>query len=115
MRSENIRRRSGVGAEHRCERGARANAGRTDHNGVKRARNPADRRACIAIAEFQKNTFGIAVPLVFDHGHTIMSLGGGSARLDVKETAIRRTIAPDLIRTAAQVLAAIADAGDLDS
>jgi DNA-binding IclR family transcriptional regulator len=70
---------------------------------------------CIAIAEFQKNTFGIAVPLVFDDGRTIMSLGGGSARLDFKETELRRTIAPDLIRTAAQVHAAIADARELES
>jgi DNA-binding IclR family transcriptional regulator len=67
---------------------------------------------CIAIAEFQKSTFGIAVPLVFDDGRTIMSLGGGSAQLEVKESALRRTIAPDLIRTAADVQAAISDAGN---
>jgi DNA-binding IclR family transcriptional regulator len=70
---------------------------------------------CIVIAEFQKSTFGIATPMVFDDGHTIMSLGGGSARLEVREAVLRRTIAPDLIRTAAQVQAAIADAGDLHS
>ena len=70
---------------------------------------------CIAIAEFQKNTFGIAVPLVFDDGKTIMSLGGGSAKLDVKESVLRRTIAPDLIQTAAQVHSAIADADERDS
>ena len=36
----------------------------------------------------------------------------GGARIEVKEAALRRIIAPDLIRTAAQVQAAIADAGD---
>jgi DNA-binding IclR family transcriptional regulator len=70
---------------------------------------------CIAIAEFQKNTFGIAVPLVFDDGQTIMSLGGGSAKLDFKEAVLRRTIAPNLIRTAAQVHTAIVDARELES
>jgi DNA-binding IclR family transcriptional regulator len=70
---------------------------------------------CIAIAELQKNTFGIAVPLVLDDGQTIMSLGGGSAKLEVKETVLRRVIAPDLVRTAAQVQAAIAEAGEFSS
>ena len=54
------------------------------------------------------------MPLVFDDGHTIMSLGGGSARLDVKEATLRHTIAPDLVQTAAQVHAAITDAEALD-
>ena len=70
---------------------------------------------CISIAEFQKNTFGIAVPLVFDDGRMVMSLGIGGAKLDVKESVLRRTIAPDLIRTAARVHAAIAEAGERDS
>jgi DNA-binding IclR family transcriptional regulator len=84
-------------------------------DGIQAAFEDLDRNGyCIAIAEFQKNTFGIAVPLVFDDGHTIMSLGGGSARLDVKEATLRRTIAPDLLQTAAHVHAAVADAGALD-
>jgi DNA-binding IclR family transcriptional regulator len=82
-------------------------------DGIHAAFDDLDRNGyCIAIAELQKNTFGIAVPLVFDDGRTIMSMGGGSARLEVKETTLRRVIAPDLIRTAAQVQAAIAEAGD---
>ena len=84
-------------------------------DGIQAAFEDLDRNGyCIAIAEFQKNTFGIAVPLVFDDGHTIMSLGGGSARLDVKEATLRRTIAPDLLQTAAHVHTAVADAGALD-
>jgi DNA-binding IclR family transcriptional regulator len=70
---------------------------------------------CIVVAEFQKNTFGIAVPLVFDDGCKIMSPGGGSAKLDFKEAVLRRTIAPDPIRTAAKVHTTIADALELES
>jgi len=82
-------------------------------DGIHAAFDDLDRNGyCIAIAEFQKNTFGIAVPLVFDDGQTIMSLGVGSAKLEVKEATLRRVIAPDLIRTAAQVQAAIAEAGE---
>jgi DNA-binding IclR family transcriptional regulator len=83
--------------------------------GIQAAFDDLDRNGyCIAIAEFQKNTFGIAVPLVFDDGNTIMSLGGGSAKLDVKEATLRQTIAPDLIQMAAHMHAAIVDAGALD-
>lgn len=84
-------------------------------DGIHSAFEDLDRNGyCIAIAEYQKNTFGIAVPLVFDDGQTIMSLGGGSARLNVKESVLRRTVAPDLIRTAAQLHAAIADTRELE-
>jgi DNA-binding IclR family transcriptional regulator len=65
---------------------------------------------CISIAEFQKNTFGIAVPLVFDDGQTILSLNAGGARLDVTEASLRRNIAADLIETAVQLRAAVAEA-----
>jgi DNA-binding IclR family transcriptional regulator len=84
-------------------------------DGIHAAFDDLDRNGyCIAIAEFQKNTFGIAVPLVFGDGRTIMSLGGGGARLEVKEATLRSVIAPDLIRTAALVQAAISEAGDFN-
>jgi DNA-binding IclR family transcriptional regulator len=68
---------------------------------------------CVRIAEFQKNTFGVAVPLVFGGGSTIMSLGCGAATLNVKEAALRRAVAPDLVRTAAQLQAVISQTMDL--
>lgn len=64
---------------------------------------------CISLAEYQKNTFGIGVPLVLDEGHTVMALSAGGARLDVTETALRRSIAPDLVQAALLVRAAIAE------
>jgi DNA-binding IclR family transcriptional regulator len=83
--------------------------------GIERAFDDLDRDGfCIAIAEFQRNTFGIAVPLVLDDGRTILSLGGGAAKLDVSESLLRKTIAPHLIETAALVRAAISDAGDIE-
>ncbi|MGA8323102.1 MAG: IclR family transcriptional regulator [Xanthobacteraceae bacterium] len=68
---------------------------------------------CVRIAEFQKNTFGVAAPLVFGGGSTIMSLGCGAATLNVKEAALRRVVAPDLVRTAAQLQAVISQTMDL--
>jgi IclR family transcriptional regulator, positive regulator for flagellar biogenesis len=64
---------------------------------------------CVAIAEFQKNTFGVGVPIVLDEGQTIMVISAGGARLDVTETALRRTVAPDLVHTAALVRTAVMD------
>lgn len=65
---------------------------------------------CVSIAEFQKNTFGIAVPLILEDGQSILSLNAGGARLNVTEAALRRSIAPDLIEMAALLRAAIANA-----
>lgn len=58
---------------------------------------------CISMAEFQKNTFGIAVPLILDEGRTILSLGGGGARLDVSEASLRRNVAPKLMQVAQDI------------
>jgi DNA-binding IclR family transcriptional regulator len=65
---------------------------------------------CISIAEYQKNTFGIGVPLVLDDGRTVMAMSAGGARLDVTEPNLRRNVAPDLVQTALLVCAAIAEA-----
>jgi DNA-binding IclR family transcriptional regulator len=70
---------------------------------------------CVRTAEFQKNTFGVAVPLVFGGSNTIMSLGCGSATLDVKEAKLRRVIAPDLIRTATQLQTVISKTLDVSA
>ncbi|MPZ58912.1 MAG: helix-turn-helix domain-containing protein [Rhizobiales bacterium] len=83
--------------------------------GIKTAFNDLDQHGyCISIAEFQKNTFGIAVPIVLDDGQTVLSLNAGGARLDVTEAFLRRNIAPDLITTAAELRSAIADAHAFD-
>jgi hypothetical protein len=55
------------------------------------------------------------VPLVLDDGRTILSLGGGAAKLDVSESMLRKTVAPHLIETAALVRTAIAEAGGVDA
>jgi hypothetical protein len=59
------------------------------------------------MAEFQKNTFGIAVPLILDEGRTILSLGGGGARLNVAESALRRNVASDLLQVAHDIQEAV--------
>jgi DNA-binding IclR family transcriptional regulator len=94
------------------EAGSRA---RAIMDGINAAFSDLDRYGyCVAISEFQKNTFGIAVPLVFDDGQTVLSLTAGGARLDVTEAALRRNIAADLVRTASLVRSAIADAKALE-
>src|SRR5262245_15599116 len=84
--------------------------------GIERAFADLDRNGfCIALAEFQRDTFGVAAPLVLDDGQTILSLSAGAARIGVSEAVLRRTVAPDLIETAAQVRRAIAEAGGADA
>ncbi len=55
---------------------------------------------CVAIAELQKNAFGIAVPIVLTEGRTIMALSCGGATLDLSESRLRETIAPEILTTA---------------
>jgi DNA-binding IclR family transcriptional regulator len=84
-------------------------------DGIQAAFDDLDRNGfCVRMAEFQKNTFGVAVPLVFGSGSMVMSLGCGAAKLEVKEATLRRVIAPDLIQTAALLQTAISATLDLD-
>jgi IclR family transcriptional regulator, positive regulator for flagellar biogenesis len=70
---------------------------------------------CISLAEYQKNTFGVGVPMVLDEGQTIVVMSAGAAQLDVTETVLRRSVAPDLVHTAALLRAAVADARDIST
>jgi IclR family transcriptional regulator, positive regulator for flagellar biogenesis len=63
---------------------------------------------CISMSEFQKDAYGIAVPLVLDGGRTILSLGGGGARLSASETSLRKNVAPALLQVARQIQQAAA-------
>jgi DNA-binding IclR family transcriptional regulator len=69
---------------------------------------------CISIAELQKNTFGIGVPLVLDDGRTILALGAGGANLDIKESTLRRSVAMNLLTLASDVRNVIAGSRDMD-
>jgi DNA-binding IclR family transcriptional regulator len=63
---------------------------------------------CVSMAEFQKGTYGLSVPLVFEEGRTILSLGGGGARLSASEPSLRRNVAPALLKVARQIQQAAA-------
>jgi DNA-binding IclR family transcriptional regulator len=63
---------------------------------------------CVSMSEFQKDAYGIAVPLILDGGRTILSLGGGGARLGVSESSLRRNVAPALLQVASQIQRAAA-------
>jgi DNA-binding IclR family transcriptional regulator len=63
---------------------------------------------CVSMSEFQKDAYGISVPLVLDGGRTILSLGGGGARLSASESSLRKNVAPDLLQVAHQIQQAAA-------
>jgi DNA-binding IclR family transcriptional regulator len=63
---------------------------------------------CVSMSEFQKDAYGISVPLILDGGRTILSLGGGGARLSASESSLRRDVAPALLQVARQIQQAAA-------
>jgi IclR family transcriptional regulator, positive regulator for flagellar biogenesis len=63
---------------------------------------------CVSMSEFQKDAYGISVPLVLDGGRTILALGGGGARLSASESSLRRNVAPALLQVACQIQKAAA-------
>lgn len=58
---------------------------------------------CVSMSEFQKDVYGISVPLVLDSGRTILALGGGGARLSASEPYLRRNVAPALLQVAQRI------------
>ena len=60
----------------------------------------------------QKNTFGFAVPIVYDGPEQAMSLSCGGAKLRMNRTHLRKSIAPALLRTADRIRRAVSDVDD---
>jgi DNA-binding IclR family transcriptional regulator len=58
---------------------------------------------CSAFDGVQKNTFGIAVPIVYGHGRDTLALSCGGAQLRMNKLDLRRNIAPALLRTADEI------------
>ena len=78
--------------------------------GIKRASVELDRYGyCTSIAEFQKNTFGIAAPIVFEDPNMGMSLSCGGAMLRLNKSYLHNKVAPALLRTAARLHMSVSD------
>ena len=102
-------RRRELMAEIRAQAGKRANR---IVAGINAAFADLDRHGyCISIAELQKNTFGLGVPLVLDDGQ-VLALGAGGANLDIKESTLRRIVAVNLMELASDVRDVIAQTLD---
>ncbi|MFT4067834.1 IclR family transcriptional regulator [Paraburkholderia sp.] len=61
---------------------------------------------CMSVGEYQRNAYGIALPIEVGRTRTLMALNCGAVELEPDMTAIRRRVAPQL-KAAARTLSAI--------
>ena len=63
-------------------------------------------RVCMSVGEYQRNAYGIALPIVVGRTRTLMALNGGAVELEPDMTAIRRRVTPEL-KAAALTLSSV--------
>jgi IclR family transcriptional regulator, positive regulator for flagellar biogenesis len=64
---------------------------------------------CMSVGEYQRNAFGIALPIVVGRSRTLMALNCGAIELEPDMAAIRRRAMPELTATASKLTALLAD------
>ncbi|SIT41767.1 Transcriptional regulator, IclR family [Paraburkholderia piptadeniae] len=64
---------------------------------------------CMSVGEYQRNAYGIALPVVVGRSRTIMSLNCGAIELDPDMTAIRNRVMPELKATARKLTEELVD------
>ncbi|MGQ7937581.1 IclR family transcriptional regulator [Paraburkholderia sp. D1E] len=64
---------------------------------------------CMAVGEYQRNAYGIALPLVVGQSRTLMTLNCGAVELAPDMTAIRKRVMPELKAAAAGLADLLAD------
>ncbi|SAK91366.1 IclR family transcriptional regulator [Caballeronia catudaia] len=64
---------------------------------------------CMSVGEYQRNAFGIALPIVVGRTRTLMALNCGAVELEPNMTAIRRRVAPALKAAALTVSSILSD------
>ncbi|WP_061178363.1 IclR family transcriptional regulator [Caballeronia pedi] len=64
---------------------------------------------CMSVGEYQRNAFGIALPIVVGRTCTLMALNCGAVELEPDMTAIRRRVAPALKAAALTVSGILSD------
>ena len=58
---------------------------------------------CMAVGEYQRNAYGIALPLMVGQSRTLMTLNCGAVELAPDMTAIRKRVIPELKSAASQL------------
>jgi DNA-binding IclR family transcriptional regulator len=64
---------------------------------------------CMAVGEYQRNAYGIALPLVVGQSRTLMTLNCGAVELAPDMTAIRKRVIPELKSAAVMLTDLLAD------
>jgi DNA-binding IclR family transcriptional regulator len=64
---------------------------------------------CMSVGEYQRNAYGIALPIVVGRSRTLMALNCGAVELEVDMAAIRRRVIPELKAAADTLTFILAD------
>ncbi|MBC8746006.1 DNA-binding IclR family transcriptional regulator [Paraburkholderia sp. WC7.3g] len=64
---------------------------------------------CMAVGEYQRNAYGIALPLVIGRSHTLMTLNCGAVELVPDMMAIRKRVIPELKSAAVRLTELLVD------
>ena len=64
---------------------------------------------CMAVGEYQRNAYGIALPLKAGRSNTLMTLNCGAVELEPDMTAIRKRVIPELHAAARKVTELLSD------
>jgi DNA-binding IclR family transcriptional regulator len=64
---------------------------------------------CMSVGEYQRNAYGIALPIVVGRSRTLMTLNCGAIELEPNMKAIRKRVIPELKATASKLTEELAD------
>ncbi|WP_434666201.1 IclR family transcriptional regulator [Paraburkholderia sp. A3BS-1L] len=64
---------------------------------------------CMSVGEYQRNAYGIALPIVVGRSNTLMTLNCGAIELDPDMNVIRKRVIPELKATASKLMKELAD------
>ncbi|TCK35073.1 IclR family transcriptional regulator [Paraburkholderia sp. BL8N3] len=64
---------------------------------------------CMSVGEYQRNAYGIALPIEVGRSRTLMTLSCGAVELELDSAAIRKRVVPELKAAAVQLTALLAD------
>jgi IclR family transcriptional regulator, positive regulator for flagellar biogenesis len=64
---------------------------------------------CMSVGDYQRNAYGIALPIVVGRSRTLMALNCGAIELEPDMEAIRRRVMPELKATADKLIALLED------
>jgi DNA-binding IclR family transcriptional regulator len=63
----------------------------------------------MSVGEYQRNAYGIALPIEVGRSRTLMTLSCGAVELELDSAAIRKRVVPELKAAAVQLTALLGD------